>query len=84
MVLEVLNTATGQEKEIKRIQMGKEKIKLSLFQMIENPKDTTHTHKSYYRSSMNLVKLQDTKLIQRTMLHFHTLTMNYQEEKVRK
>ena len=62
--------------------MGKEKIKLSLFQMIENPKDTTHTHKSYYRSSMNLVKLQDTKLIQRMMLHFHTLTMNYQEEKV--
>ena len=30
MVLEVLNTATGQEKEIKRIQIGKEEKQLSL------------------------------------------------------
>ena len=36
----------------------------------ENPKDTT---KNYESSSMNLVKLQDTKLIRRNLLHFYTL-----------
>ena len=45
-VLEVLGTAIREEKEIKRIQNGKEEVKLSLFadDMIlhtENPKDTT-------------------------------------------
>ena len=33
---------------------------------------------------MNLVNLQDTKLIQRTLLHLYTLTMEYQKEKLRK
>ena len=42
IVLEVLATATGQEKEIKGIQIGKEEMKLSLFAddmivYIENP-----------------------------------------------
>ena len=46
IVLEVLSTATREEKEIKRIQIGKEEVKLSLFagDMIlytENPKDST-------------------------------------------
>ena len=46
MLLEVLPTAIRQEKEIKGIQIGKEKAKLSLFAddmilCIENPKDTT-------------------------------------------
>ena len=46
IVLEVLVTAIRQEKEIKGIQTGKEKVKLSLFVngmilYIENPKDTT-------------------------------------------
>ena len=44
MVLEVLVTAIREEKEIKGIQIGKEKVKLSLFAddmilYIENPKD---------------------------------------------
>ena len=30
-------------------------------------------------SSMNLAKLQDTKLIYRNLLHFYTLTVNYQK-----
>ena len=34
--------------------------------------------KNYYNSLMNSVKLQDTKLIYRNLLHFHILTMNYQ------
>ena len=46
IVLEVLATTIRQEKEIKGIQTGKEKVKLSLFAddmilYIENPKDTT-------------------------------------------
>ena len=45
-VLEVLATAIREEKETKRIQTGKEEVKLSLFAddmilFIENPKDTT-------------------------------------------
>ena len=46
IVLEVLATAIREEKEIKRIQNGKEEVKLSLFAddmilCIENPKNTT-------------------------------------------
>ena len=46
IVLEVLATAIREEKEIKRIQIGKEEVKVSLFAYdmtlyIENPKDTT-------------------------------------------
>ena len=46
IVLEVLATATREEKEIKGIQIGKEEVKLSLLAddmilYIENPKDAT-------------------------------------------
>ena len=46
IVLEVLETAIREEKEIKGIQIGKEEVKLSLFaddmiQYIEIPKDVT-------------------------------------------
>ena len=46
IVLEVLATEIREEKEIKRIQIGKEEVNLSLFVddmilYIENPKDTT-------------------------------------------
>ena len=46
IVLEVLATAIRAEKEIKGIQIGKEELKLSLFEdcmilYIENPKETT-------------------------------------------
>ena len=33
---------------------------------------------------MNSVKFQETKLIYRNLLHFYTLTMKYQKEKLRK
>ena len=33
---------------------------------------------------MNSVKLQDTKLIYRNVLHFYTLMRSYQKEKLRK
>ena len=46
IVLEVLFTAIREEKEIKRIQIGKKEVKLSLFANdiilnIESPKDST-------------------------------------------
>ena len=43
----------------------------------ENPKDAP---KSYQSSSLNSVKLQDTKLIYRNLLHFYILTAKYQKE----
>ena len=85
-VLEVLATAIREEKEIKGIQIGKEEVKLSLsaddmILYIENPKDAT---RKLLSSSMNLVKLQVTKLIYRNLLHFYTLTMKDQKEKFKK
>ena len=49
---------------------------------LENPKDATK--QLLENSLMKLVKLQDTKLIYRNLLYFHTLTMNYQKSKLRK
>ena len=85
-VLEVLATAIRQDKEIKGIQIGNEEVKLSLFAdgmilYVENPKEAT---KNYWSSSMSSVKLRDTKVIYRNLLHFYLLTTNYQKEKIRK
>ena len=68
-----------EEKEIKGIQIRKEEVKLSLFADIENPKDAT-------RKLLELINelMQDTKLIHRNLLHFYTLTMKDQKEKLRK
>ena len=81
-----------QIKQIKlKIQIGKEEVKLSLFAegiilYIEKNKKTKKLDaiKKYYSLSMNLVKFQDTKLIHRNLLHFYSLTTNYQKEKLRK
>ena len=64
--------------------MGKE-VKLSLFAdymilYIEYSKDATRK----LLESMNLVWLQDTKLMQSNLLHFYTLTTKNQKEKLRK
>ena len=85
IILDVLATAIREEKEIKGIQIGKEEVKLSLFAddmtlYIENPKDATRK----LELINDLVKLQDTKLIYRNLLHFYTQTENYQKEKLRK
>ena len=63
--MEVIATAIREEKEIKGIQTGKEEVKLSLLAddvilYKENPKDVT---RKLLELSMNLVKLQNTKLI---------------------
>ena len=47
-----------------------------------------HTYTRYYqktsRTPMNSLNLQDTKLIHRNLLHFHTLTTKDQKWKLRK
>ena len=72
-------------KEIKGIQIGKEKLKPSLFAddmilYIENPK-------VHIRKLLELIsefrKVQDTKSIHRNHLQFCILTMNNQKEKSR-
>ena len=86
IVLEVLATAIRAEKEIKGIQIGKEEVKLTLFAgdmilYIENAKDST---RKLLELIMNIVKLQDIKSTHRNPLHFYTLIMRKQKEKLRK
>ena len=68
----VLTPTISQEKETKDIPIGKEKIKFSLSAndttlYVENPKDTTKLplELSVFK------KLQDTKVIDRNLLHFY-------------
>ena len=61
-------------------------MKLSLYaddmtSYIENLTDPTRKLLAFI---MNLVKLQNTKLIYRNPLHFYTLIMKYQKEKLKK
>ena len=85
IVLEGLAMAIGEEKEIKRIQIGKE-VKLSLFAddiilYIENPEDAT-------RKLLELIsefgKVAGHKLMHRNLWHSYTPTMKNQKEKLRK
>ena len=86
ILLEVLVMVIREGKEIKTVQLGKEEAKLSLcaddmILDIENLKDVT---RKLLELIMNLVKLQDIKLIHRNFLHSNTLAMNDQKEKLRK
>ena len=85
IVLEVLDKANREEKEIKGIQIRKEEEKLSLFAddmilYIENPKDSI-------RILLELIsefcKFQETKSIYRNHLYFYILIMKNQKEKLR-
>ena len=85
IVLDVLARAITEEKEIKRIQTGKE-VKLSLFAddmilYIENPKDAT-------RKLLELIdefgKVAGYKINAQRLLAFFTLTTKVQKEKLRK
>jgi len=85
IVLEVLDKAIREQKEIKGIQIRKEEEKLSLFAddmilYIENPKDSI---RKLLELLSDLAKLQDTKSIHRNHLHFYILTMKNQKEKLR-
>ena len=82
MVLEDLATAIRQEKEIKGIQIRKEKVKLSLLAddmvlYIESPKDTT---KKLWEVMNEFSKIAGYEIHVQNLLHFYTLTVNYQNE----
>ena len=78
-----------QENEIKGIQIGKKEVNLSLFadDMILYIKYPRHHQKllelinEFGKVAGYKIDMQDTKLIYRNLLHFHTLTTNYQKEK---
>ena len=81
MALEVLATAIRQEEEIKGIQIGKEKVKLSLFTdsmilYIKNPIDS--------KKLLDLISEFGKTVRFRNQWHFYTPIMNYQKEKLRK
>ena len=68
------------EKEITRIQTEKQEVKLSQFAYdlvlyIEDPKDVTRK----LLELINIVKLQDIKLIHRNLLHSYTLTIKFRK-----
>ena len=78
--MNVLAIAIQEGKEIKETQIEKE-VKPLLFAgnmmpYIANPEDAT-------RKLLELINLQDTKLIHRNPLHFYTLTVKGQKEKLR-
>ena len=86
IVLEVLATPIREKEEIKGIQVGKEEVKFSLFVddmilYIENHKDTI-------RKLLELIsefsKDSTYKINNRNHLHFYTLTMRKQKDKLRK
>ena len=84
IVLKVLAIAITEEKQTKRIQIRKE-VKLSLFAddvilYIENPKDNMT---KLLELISKLTRLQDTKSIHRSHLHFYILTMKNQKEKLK-
>ena len=82
IVLKVLATATNEEKEIKGIQTGKEKGKRLLFArgMILYMEKIPQKETSKLRNEFSDVARY--KLMCRNMLHFYTLAMNYQKEKL--
>ena len=84
--MEVLATAIGEEKEIKRIQVGKE-VKLSLFAddmilYIENPKHTTRKLLEQYSLYNEYSKVSGYKINTQKSLAF-LYTNNEKTEKLR-
>ena len=86
IVLEVLVMAIKEEKETKRIQIGKEVVQQSLFEVdmilhIENPKNAT-------RKLLELLyefgKVSGYKINTQKLLASYILTMKDQKEKLRK
>ena len=85
-VLGVLSTAIRQEKEIKSTQIGRKKVKLSLYTddmilSVENPKDST---KKLLELINKFSKVAGYRWINVNWLHFFTQTMKYQKRNARK
>ena len=86
LVFEVLAMAIREDKEINGIQMGKEEIKWSLFTddmilHIENPKDGT---RKLLQFICEFGKVAKYKINTQKLLHFYSLTMEDQKEKLKK
>ena len=85
LVLEVLVTTVREEKEIKHIQIGKEVVKLPLF---ANNDTICRNHEYAIKKLLELInefiKVAKYNIMYRNLLHFHTLEMKYQKEKLRK
>ena len=85
IVLEVLATAIIEEKEIKRIKIGKEEIMLSLFAddmilYIKSPKDSI---RKLLELTSEFSKASGYKINTQNHLHFSILRMKNQKEKLR-
>ena len=85
IVLEVLATAIRQEKEIKGIQMGKEKDKLSLFadDMIVYLDNPIISAQKFLKLISNLAKSQNIKSICENYKHSYTPTTDLKRAKSR-
>ena len=75
--------AIREEEEVKRIQIRKEEAKLSLLAddlilYMGNPRDAT---RKLLELVNELIKLQDTKLKDRNLLRFYTLTIKNKKKK---
>ena len=86
IALEVLAIAIREETDIKKIHIGKEEVKLSLFAddvilYIENPKNAT---RKLLQQINEFGKVQDTEIMHRNLLHSYTLMMKNLKEKLRK
>ena len=79
-----LSHSNHRKKRYKAIQIRKE-VKLSLFadDMILQ-RILKMIPENYWSSSMNSVKLRDTKLTHSNLLHFYTLTTKGEKEKFKK
>ena len=85
IVLEVLTTAIREEKEIKRIRLGKEEVKLTICRWHD------HLHRKpqrYTRKLLELIneygKVSEYKVYTQKSLAFLYITMKKQKEKLRK
>ena len=76
--------AIREEEEVKRIQIRKEEAKLSLLAddlilYMGNPRDAT---RKLLELVNELIKLQDTKLKDRNLLRFYTLTIKNKKKRI--
>ena len=86
IVLEVIDTAIREEKEIKGIQIGKQEVKLSLFAddmilYIENPEDTIRKLLELIREFSKVTGYKNNT--QKSLVHSYILTVKYQKKKLR-
>ena len=83
IVLEAMVTAIRHKKKGKKYKLERKKYYWQMTWYYTQKILKTQSN-NYKNSSVNFTKLLDAKLIYRNLLHFYTLTMNYQKEKLRR